>query len=923
MLGPGRWLMAAAVSVLAACGGGGSGGGGTPAPAPSPAPSPTPTPSPSPSPSPTPSGPTASVEQGTLIGFTQDGAHAFLGAPYAAPPVGSLRFRPPEPPAAYPGGERAAQSFSEVCYQPADTTDNSAPPVGSEDCLYLNVWTPADRSPGADLPVMVFLHGGANLTGSASESIDRLLDTTGAGPLYGGARLAERGDVVVVTLNYRLGTLGFLAHESLVADGSTGSAGNYGLMDQIAALEWVQTNIAAFGGDPDRVLLFGQSAGAYDVCAHLASPRSAGLFSRAAMHSGSCALHSLATARANAQALVEEVGCAAASDIPTCLRSVPAGILTNADAALPLGLGSFRMYPAVDGYLLDRSPIEIVRDGAHNRVPYMVGSTSEEYLHRFQDVPLAQYEAVLTALVGAANLEDVQALYPLEAYDTPGAAISAAISDRNITCPAGRFADIFSRNQSEPVWRYYFTRTASTPARRADGAYHTSELLFLFQNMSGERFAVDGDDQLTEAAMLRFWTRFATSGDPNGGGDPIWSAYSAASDPYMQIDAEPVPGAMLLPAQCDYWLGRSGGAEDPPGATLRLGPPGVSVSDPEFLNDGDLVAWQTAGGEIRLAEVDPASGLFSVDGAQLVDTGADSLLQSFNGPEFGLDREGWSVFYTKQSAGESQIWRAALGPGGELAAEPLTSGSPHTTPIVSQDANAENVFVVNIRGSWESGDVTWYRDATPELESFVAPVDTRATTHPTWIPGADTLIYREPEGAERGQLFLLDTETGARRQITGDAGDKTFPFGWFAPDHDGALLAFALLDQTAIAVYRDLGGAFWSRIATLPIPAESGGVTLGSAEPFVAAGRSFVTLSVQTNTSGTPGVADAQVWVFSVDPDPDDRIVLRCDDGQPAPAMRIDPESFLGAEQVYVYYNLVQPSGVIEAYRCASGIATQ
>jgi len=882
-----------------------------------------PTPTPPPSPRPTPSGPTASVAQGTLIGFTEDGAHVFRGAPYAAPPVGPLRFRPPEPPAPFPGGERAAQSFSEVCYQPADTTDNSAPPVGSEDCLYLNVWTPADRSPGARLPVMVFLHGGANLTGAGNESIDRLLDTTGAGPLYGGARLAARGDVVVVTLNYRLGALGFLAHESLVADGSTGSAGNYGLMDQIAALKWVQTNITAFGGDPDRVLLFGQSAGAYDVCAHLASPRSAGLFSRAAMHSGSCALHSLETARANARALVAEVGCGTASDIPACLRAVPAGVLTNADAALPLGLGSFRMYPAVDGYLLDRAPIEIVSDGAHNRVPYLVGSTSEEYLHRFKDVPLSSYEAVLTALVGAPNLEDVQALYPLDAYDTPGAAISAAISDRNVTCPAGRFAGIFSQHQTAPVWRYYFTRTASTPARRADGAYHTSELLFLFQNMSGERFAADEADRLTEAAMLRFWTRFAATGNPNGGSDPVWTEYSGATDPYMRIDAEPAPGARLLPAQCDYWLGRSGGAEDPPGATLRLGPPGVSVSDPEFLNDGDLAAWQTAGGEIRLAPVDPASGLFSVEDAQRVDTGAVSLLESFNGPEFGLQRDGWSLFYTKQSGGVSQIWRAAMGPRGEVVAAPLTAGVPHTTPIVSQDAGADDVLVVNIRGSWAAGDVTWYRDSAPALESVVAPVDTRATTHPTWIPGADTLIFREPAGAQRGQLFLLDTETGARAQITDDAGDKTFPFGWFAPDHDGALLAFALLDQTAIAVYRDLGGTRWSRVATLPIPAESGGVTLGSAEPFVAAGRSFVSLSVQTNASSTPGEADAQVWVFSVDPDPADRIALRCDDGQPAPAMRIDPESFLGAEQVYVYYNLVRPRGVIEAYRCATGIPTR
>lgn len=898
------------ISLIAGCSGG---GGDAPASAPPPAPPPGGT-----------TGPQIATAAGVIEGVETEGADAFLGVPYAAPPVGALRFRPPEPAPAH-SGVLETTAFSEVCLQPAETTDNSDPPLGAEDCLYLNLWTPSDRAPGAALPVMVFLHGGANLVSSASETLDALLDLPDPAPLYDGARLSALGDVIVVTLNYRLGTLGFLAHQSLIADGATGSAGNYGALDQIAALQWVQDNIAAFGGDPTRVLLFGQSAGAYDVCTLMASPLAAGLFSRAAMHSGSCAIHSTATARANAEALVEEVGCAGAADIPACLRALPAETLANADAALPLGLGSFRMYPAVDGHVVDDRPIEIIRAGAHNAMPYMVGSTSEEYLTRFQGVPDALYEDVLAALVGQANVDEVVALYPLAEFPSADAAVSAAISDRNITCPARYFAASVATAQSEPVFRYFFSRTASTAARQADGAYHASELLFLFQNMDGAEFSATEDDRTVEATMRRYWTQFAASGDPNTALEAPWAPYVPSTDPYQTIDVVTAGGLDLFKERCDYWLSGAPGAEEPPGATVRIGAGAGSFGDPELLSSENLIAYQSANGGIHMAALDPASGLFAPEDGVLLDTGAAALLTSFNGPEFGQDQDGWSIFYTKEEAGALQIWRAEPDGAGGATAAPLTSGDPHTTAIVSRNAARDDVLVAAVNGEFASGlgDVVYFADSDPAAEIVVDPVDTRETTHPTWTEGEARLVLREAEGAAAGQLFLLDPETGTRTQITDDDGDKTFPLGWIAPDFNGDLMVLALVDKAAVGVYRDLGGAFWTRITTLAVPEGSAGVTLGSPEPFVAAGKSYMTLSIQNNFSSAPGEADSEIWVFDMEDDPATRFAERCDDGAEGPQFRLDPESYLGEDQVFVYYNIARGTGTLELYRCASGVSTR
>lgn len=497
--------------------------------------------------------PNVTIDAGILKGTTENGAQAFKGIPYAAAPRGNLRWLPPQPVTPWQG-TRNANAFAEPCPQAQEADNGALVAMGNEDCLYLNVWTPENRAVDANLPVMFFIHGGADLFGSASESIDFVLNTSGGPAWYDGARAAARGNVVLVTLNYRLGALGFLAHSAMLPDSATGSVGNYGLLDQIAALQWVQRNIRVFGGDPARVMIFGQSAGAYNVCTILASPLAAGLFSRAAMHSGSCAIHSAALAQTNAEALVTELGCAGAADFMGCLRALPPEALVLADNAQPVGLGSFRMFPAVDGYVVTDLPIAIIQQNAHNAVPFLVGSNSEEYAHRFVGLSAAAYPATVAALVGAANLNLVLALYPLSDFPNPGAAAAAVLGDRNITCPARLYATTMATRQSAPVYRYFFRRMLSTSLREADGAYHASELLYLFQHMDGQSFDANDDDRTVQDRMLQYWTNFATSGDPNGGTMPAWPRYEGGSDPYQIIDVNPASGSQLFQQKCNMWL---------------------------------------------------------------------------------------------------------------------------------------------------------------------------------------------------------------------------------------------------------------------------------------------------------------------------------------------------------------------------------
>jgi para-nitrobenzyl esterase len=489
--------------------------------------------------------PVVETSQGSLRGVTDSGAHGFLGIPFAEPPQGDLRWRPPAPAARWEG-TREADHFPAKC---AQNGMNGGQMEGSEDCLYLNVWSPA--KPSGARPVMVFIHGGGNMFGSTSELF-------GETPLYDGARLAARGDVVVVTLQYRLGMFGFFAHPGLADEVPQRASGNYALLDQLAALRWVQDNIASFGGDPRRVMLFGESGGATDTCALFASPLAKGLFSSAMLESGGCNGTPEDRARDWREKFVHDSGCSP-GDLG-CLRRLSTRDVTRLAGASVLAGGAVKTPagPIVDGYVLPETPYELMRQGKHNHVPFVVGVNEDETAGKMFGIPwgltAGAYLQALDAAFGP-NAGRVRAFYPLVAFDTPRDALIAVTSDSQFICPARRVARAVSRSQSEPVYRYLYTHTLrGSPAVQRLGAAHGMELYFVFQKMDAlDQYVPTRDDLTLEATTLGYWTRFAATGNPNGQGAPRWPVYEPGSDRSLILEAAPSVADGVFPLRCNFW----------------------------------------------------------------------------------------------------------------------------------------------------------------------------------------------------------------------------------------------------------------------------------------------------------------------------------------------------------------------------------
>ena len=460
-----------------------------------------------------------------------EGVRRFLNIPYAEPPIGLLRFAAPEPPTPWQE-PRDATEFGPRCIQLAVSGDDPST-VGSEDCLQLNVWTP-DACEGADHPVMVFIHGGGNAVGSAVD------------PLYDGAILAGAQEAVVVTLNYRLGALGWFAATE------HGIPGNNGLRDQILALEWVRDNIDRFGGDPDRVMIFGESAGAVNTCALVGAPAAAGLFSAAIVQSGTCRQQPFADLEAMSQELKTSLGCTG-DEAPACLLSVAAEDMVFAApngypsvAGLGQGWG-----PCVDGELLPKTTLEALSAGEVD-VPFVVGSNRDE---TFQDTPpnltAADYQTLVTVSFGfLAN--QVLAAYPVDDYPTPSAAWASLTTDLKFVCSA-RKAAVASAQGGAPTWRYQFsfddyTTLPNTPRY----AFHGLELVYLFGNFSaifggGFDYQPNAGELELSLAMQQAWSEVAA-----GAGFP-GPSYEIGVDPYRDIDVPNGEGAGLRTAQCDFW----------------------------------------------------------------------------------------------------------------------------------------------------------------------------------------------------------------------------------------------------------------------------------------------------------------------------------------------------------------------------------
>lgn len=465
-----------------------------------------------------PAGPTVAVDGGTIRGRAlPDGGAVFRGVPFAAPPVGELRWREPQPVVPW-SGVRDAREPGPAPAQASVGWNAKMADAGREDCLYLDVWTPAFR-PAAKLPVMVWIHGGANFGLQG-----------GREPIYEGGALITHG-VVLVVIEYRLGVFGFMAHPALTRESAHHASGNYALLDQLAALRWVQNNIRQVGGDPDNVTVFGQSAGGWDIAALMASPLSRGLFHRAILQSGvpSDGLTvPLAQAEQAGVAVAESLGIHD-GDTLAALRAIPAARLA---AAAPTMNAFCR-----DGWVLPRPPLAVWRAGEEAKVDLLIGSNTVE----FPSPNAAAAEAAIRDFFGplaprALALYGLAGAPPLAVDPVYGDALEQWGSDIGFRIP-GILHGEWHRAAGNRVWQYEFGRPVAPHAR----AQHSSELPFVFGNfresdgMVTGRF--DATDRRLSGFIQRYWTNFARAGDPNGTELVRWPAYDLRERGYLVFSA--------------------------------------------------------------------------------------------------------------------------------------------------------------------------------------------------------------------------------------------------------------------------------------------------------------------------------------------------------------------------------------------------
>lgn len=456
--------------------------------------------------------PTATVASGRLSGLREADLSTFKGIPYAAPPVGPLRWKPPQPAATWPD-VRKADHFGPRCMQRPVFSDMVFRSDGmSEDCLYLNVWTPA-ADPGKKLPVLVYFYGGGFIGGDGSES------------RYDGASLARRG-IVTVTVNYRLDVFGFLATPDLRAESPEHAAGNYGLLDQATALQWVKHNIAAFGGDPDQVTIGGESAGSMSVSVLMASPLSKGLMHRAIGESGAMLGNlrpmPLNEAMRDGESFAKRVGAHSLEQ----LRAMGAQALL--DAAGQKDVPEFR--PTIDGYFLPRSPEAIYEAGEQASIPLLLGANSQEghyasLLDKQAPTP-DHYRAAIDKQFGV-HAKPILALYPGRTEAEIKASGSALEGDQFIAFSTWEWMRLHRQTGHAPVFYYYFTQVR--PAKRDgssgpdEGAVHSGEIEYALGNLPGNAvYAWTPTDQRVSEVMQDYWARFIKTGDPNGHGLPHW-----------------------------------------------------------------------------------------------------------------------------------------------------------------------------------------------------------------------------------------------------------------------------------------------------------------------------------------------------------------------------------------------------------------
>jgi carboxylesterase type B len=487
--------------------------------------------------------PVAHTQTGLVRGTSAAGVDSFLGIPYAAPPVGDLRFATPRAPAPW-HGVRDATTWGDTC--PAAASSNG-PRSETEDCLFVNVQRPAHARPGARLPVLVFIHGGGLSNGSSNQ-----MDM---------AKIVRETGVVGVTMNYRLGSLGFLGVPGLTAEGESG---NYGFADQQAALQWVRRNVAAFGGDPRRVTIDGESAGGWSVCGHLAAPASRGTFAGAMIQSGSCSSRPVAATEAAGATFAAAVGCADPATAPACLRALPVGTLLDAPFQPSLTSGT-RSLPV--------APAEAVRTGRFARVPVVNGATLDEgrtFLAGLVDQGQAQYEGLVRGLFGA-DADAVLAEYPWPASGadrfTAAYLGSAVFTDSGFL---GGIGGCGTRDLTRELarwtrtYQYEFAHRTGPGLQPIEGyewgAGHAAELAYLwpsFDNGTPIAPTFDAGERRLAREMVQWWGAFTKRGAPSVAGQVPWPRYNgtgltlslrAGGRSTLLTDAQ-----YVAEHNCDFW----------------------------------------------------------------------------------------------------------------------------------------------------------------------------------------------------------------------------------------------------------------------------------------------------------------------------------------------------------------------------------
>ena len=482
-----------------------------------------------------------SIEGGQVSGVLNQntGVWAFKGIPYAAPPIGDLRWRPPQPAAAWDGVLKADQ-FSSSCIQNLArerlpwSKEFMVQGGMSEDCLCLNIWTAAQSDTDL-LPVLVYIHGGGYTEGSGSVAV------------YDGEELARKG-LVVVTINYRLGVLGFLAHPELTAESEHNASGNYGLLDVVESLKWIQNNISAFGGDPSRVSIAGQSAGASAVHHMVATPLAKGLFHGAIPQSGSSVGRpgrTLADAEKGGVEFAESKGVSSIKE----LRAMTVDELTATDGQTGMRFGSI-----IDGWLLPEDITEIFAKGTQNDVPTMTGLMADERSSSptYGKIKAEEYKKQVQKLYGE-NADTFLKLYPNDTQEQSGVSQKQSGREQGMVSMY-LWATNRAKTAETPAYTYYFSRGIPWPEHPEFEAFHTGDIPYVFNNLNLLDRPWEELDRTLAETVSSYWVNFAATGDPNGEGLPYWPAFDTSKIVTMELGEEIGPRPIADRDNFDFFM---------------------------------------------------------------------------------------------------------------------------------------------------------------------------------------------------------------------------------------------------------------------------------------------------------------------------------------------------------------------------------